>query len=169
MMSIEHLPGTFDHKMAIINKAKQLISKRPGIYVGDLIYHLRAELDSLSVYNIDQVFFELVKDGYEFRGSSFYPPKIVGPLYKQLKKVTILTEGLNEMDFEIFLSIWELKEKATLSNITGRVIFQNVTYSEREVKYRIGLLFKERFILARPSKKDPKYLDINWTLVNGRD
>ncbi len=167
MMSLKHAQSTFNHGTAIINRAKQLINKHPGIYIGNLINRLQVEIESLNTEEINQMLFQLFKDGYDFKRALIYPPNTVDPIYKQLKRFTILTKGLNEMDFEIFLAITELRKRGSLFNITRRVISQNTNYFERNVKYEIGILFKNKFLLAKPSDDEPKYLDLNWDFLNG--
>ena len=169
MMSLNHVQSKFYPKMAIVNRAKQLINEHPGMYTGNLTYHLQVENDSLSGEDIRQVFFQLLRDGYERKGSLLYPPNTLNPEYKLLRKFTIMNKDLGEMDLEILETIRDLKEKANVLNITRRIISQNVTYSERKVKYRIGILFLYDVIIAKPSNQNPVYLDINWNLITGRE
>lgn len=161
--------NTFNHGTAITNRAKQLIQKHHGIYEGNLIHRLQVEIKSIGPEEINHIFFQLTKEGYDFQGSLIYPPNTIDPIYKQLKRFILLSNGVDDIDYEIFTTIMELKENATLQNITRRVISQNTDYSEMGVKYKIGVLFKNNFIIAKPSERDPEYLDLNWILINGRD
>ena len=169
MMSLKHAQSTFNHGTAITNKAKQFINKHPGIYIGNLINRLQVEIESLNTEEINQMLFQISKENYDFKRALIYPPNTMNPIYKQLKRFTILTKGLNEMDFEIFIAITELRKRGSLSNITSRVISQHTTYFERNVKYEIEILFKNKFLLVKPSDEEPKYLDLNWDLVCGED
>jgi hypothetical protein len=169
MMSLNHVQSKFHPKMAIVNRAKQLINEHPGMYTGNLKYHLQEENEFLSGEEIRQVFFQLFKDGYERKVSSFYPPNTLDPEYKLLRKFTIMNKDLGEMDLEILETIRDLKERANVPDTTRRVISQNIGYSEQVVKYRIGILFRYDVILAKPSNQNPVYLDINWNLITGRD
>ena len=169
MMSHSHVQSKFHPKMVIVNRAKQVINEHPGMYTGNLKYHLQVENDSLSGEDIRQVFFQLLRDGYERKGSLLYPPNTLDPDYKLLRRFTIINDDLGEMDLEILETIRDLKERANVPDITRRVISQNIGYSEQVVKYRIGILFRYDVILAKPSNQKPVYLDINWDLITGRD
>ena len=159
------IQSTFIHKTTITNRAKQLIKQNPGIYTGNLFNRLQIEIKSINSNDIKNVFFQLCNEGYDFKGELIYSPNTINPLYKKLKRFTILKPNLNEMDFEIFIAVIKLKDNASFPNITRRVISINTSYSEREVKYEIGFLFKEGFILAKPSEKEPK-LYVNWKNVD---
>lgn len=167
--STKQVQSTFSQGTAITNRAKQLIQKHPGIYSGNLINRLKVEIESITPEDVNRMLFQLSKENYDFKGSLIYPPKTIKPFYKQLRKFTILRNDLNGMDFEIFMAITELKGKANFSNTLRKVISQNTDYSERDVKYRSGILFRDGFILARPSEEDLKYLDLNWDLIEWKD
>lgn len=160
-----HVQSIFKTGTAITNRAKQLIQKHPGIYSGDLINRLQMEIKSITSEDVNQMIFQLSKESYDFKGNLIYPPHTINPLYKKLKKLTLLNKELNDMDFEIFMIIIELKEEAKLQNTALRVISQNTAYSEKEVKYEMGILFKNKYILAKPSDDKPEFLDFNWDLI----
>lgn len=160
---------TFNHGIAITNRAKQLIQKHPGIYEGNLIHRLQEEIKSIGPEKLNHIFFQLTKEGYDFKGSLIYPPNTLDSNYKKVKRFTILNKNLNDLDFEIFLAIMSLKERSNFKNIVRRVISSNIEYSEQEIRYRIGILFKDNFIIAKPSERDPKYLDLNWLRINRGD
>ena len=156
--------SAFSHGTAPLNRAKHLIQKHPGIYEGNLIHRLREEIGSLTPTEINDIFFQLITSGYDFKGSLIYPPNTLDPIYNQIKRFT-LTEELDEMDFEILIVTSELREKATLRSISRRVVSQNSDYSENEALYRIGLLFKNNVLRAIPSEKDMEYLELNWAIM----
>jgi hypothetical protein len=154
----------FSHGTAPLNHAKHLIQKHPGIYEGNLIHRLQEEIGSLAPREINHIFFQLITSNYEFKRGLIYPPNTLDPIYNQIKRFT-LNEGLDEMDFEILIVTSELKEKATLRSISRRVVSQNSDYSENEIVYRIGLLFKNNVLRATPSEKDMEYLELNWAII----
>lgn len=161
------IQSTFNQGIALTNRAKQLIQKHPGIYEGNLINRMQEEIKSIGSEEINHIFFQLTKEGYDFKGSLIYPPHTLDSNYKMVKKFTILNKSLNDLDFEIFLAIMELKERSNFQSIVRRVISSNMKYSEQEIKYRLGILFKDNFIIAKPSEQAPKYLDINWSRITG--
>lgn len=141
----------------LTQQARELITKRPGIYKGNLMFWLMEKEPQATRWHIELAFLQLLKQGYFFSyEDSVYPPHTVSDEVKILTQF-VSKEGLSFTDYGILYEIHQDGGFQGLRRFSRYVVSRGWGEDEEEVRRRVQDLLLQKIILQEDQR-----LKINW-------
>jgi len=154
------LTNNYSPVPAMLQYAKKEISNHPEIFIGNLQYWIKKRFPRSNSAEMNQVFQQLVEEGYLFFLGEVYPPHISNE-----NDVTILkfvyNNNLSEID-QLILHQIKTYEYTKLNSLSKDVADLGGYEEEDEIKIAIQLLFMKKIVIV-----ENNYLAVNWDLIMG--
>jgi len=127
--------------------ARKIIGEaKTGVYIGNLAYHLMTGPTKAKQEDIQRVYFLLLREGYEEKDNCLHPPGTLDQEYKQLKKLVLEDDDLDNIDLKILEEIRALGVEASIERVIGWVISRNIEYTENGIRERISRMLRKGVI-----------------------
>lgn len=154
------------HNVAYYEKIyfiSDMISRRPGVYKGNLLYWLKEEFPKANQQELDLILLELMDRGfYVDVGGCIYPPHSGKEEESDLRAFAVIA-GLDEVDLGVLIELNNSKREIhSLRELSRIVVSRNWHNDEKEIKIRIQYLFLFKIIIREDNR-----LSVNWKIVEG--